>query len=110
MSHKKTDLYTIESALITKYSKEAVESFLSSTSAGGAPSLALKKFIQQTHSKKLDSSVILDLLRKAYPGIDISSISGTIHDSGYPFGNPNDLNDETFDQIITQAYENPPEW
>jgi hypothetical protein len=52
----------------------------------------------------------IDLLRKAYPDIDVGQISGLIHDAGYPFGSPEDMSDTEFDSMVIRAYQNPPEW
>ncbi|MCF6258060.1 MAG: hypothetical protein L3J98_15065 [Gammaproteobacteria bacterium] len=48
----------------------------------------------------------IDLLRKAYPDIDVGQISGLIHDAG----SPEDMSDAEFDSMVIRAYQNPPEW
>ena len=110
MSKDKPDLYTIESSLINKYSDDDLKVFTQEINSGASPSKALSKFIERTEAHNLDSSIIFSLLKMSYPEIDLSSITGVIHDSGYPFGNPDDLNDEGFDALVRQAYENPPQW
>lgn len=110
MSYKKPDLYTIEKALIESFPKSYVDQFVADVGNGLSPSKALANFIEAQKITNLDSSVILDLLRRAYPGIDIAAISWRIHDSGYPLSNQQDLTDSDFDSIIKEAVENPSEW
>ena len=110
MSSDKPSLYAVENPLIERYSEQTVEQFILDISKGIKPSAALRKFIEGNSCNSLDSSVIIDLFRKAYAGIDIGEISGLIHDSGYPFGSDEDLSDSGFDEIVVQAYENPPQW
>jgi len=52
----------------------------------------------------------IDLLRKAYPGIDAGQISGFIDDAGYPFGSPKNMSDAEFDSMVIRAYQTPSEW
>ena len=110
MNTKRPDLYTIEHAPIENFPEQSVEKFISEIKQGSTPSKALHSFIESNSCSHLDSSVIIDLLRRAYPNINISEISGMIHDSGYPFGSSEDMNDTEFDRIVIQAYENPSEW
>ena len=110
MNDKKPDLYTIERASIEGYPSESVDKFVSDIESGISPSRALLRFIESNSCNELDSSVILDLLRRAYKGIDIGEISGIIHDSGYPFGSSDDMSDVEFDKIVIKAYENTSEW
>jgi len=110
MTNDKPDLYSIERPLIENYSAHTVEQFTVDIKNGISPSKALNAFVTNNACSELDSSVIIDLLRQAYPGIDIGQIAGIIHDSGYPFGDPVDMSDDGFDKIVTQVYENPPEW
>lgn len=110
MSKETPDLYTIEPPLINKYTNDELSVFTEEIHSGSRPSEALHKFIDSIGANSLDSSIILALLKMSYPDIDISSITGLVHDSGYPFGNSNDLDDDGFDALVRQAYENPPEW
>ncbi|WP_339067157.1 hypothetical protein [Teredinibacter turnerae] len=110
MSKDKPDLYTIEPALINKYTDDELQVFTREIESGASPSRALHAFIAHVGANSLDSSIIFSLLRMSYPEIDLSSITGLIHDSGYPFGNPDDLDDDGFDELVRQAYENPSEW
>lgn len=110
MINKKPDLYSIEQALIEKYPVQSIDKFVLDTENGITPSKALQDFIKSNSCEKLDSSVIIDLLRRAYPGIDVGQISGLIHDTGYPFGSLESMSDVEFDAIIIRAYKNPPEW
>ncbi len=110
MSEKKPDLYSMNNAVLDSYPMETEEQFILDIAKGVKPSVALQSFIKSNACESLDSSVILDLLRKAYTGIKIGEISGLIHDSGYPFAAGEDLSHLKFDEIVTQAYENPSEW
>lgn len=110
MNDQQPDLYTIEKALIDGFPEKSVQQFIDDVSRGVSTSLALKTFIETEALNHLDSSVIIDLIRRAYPGIDIAAISGRIHDSGYPFGDDKDLSDTEFNKIVKDAFENPPEW
>lgn len=110
MTDDKPDLYTIESPLINKYSDEDLNIFVQEVRSGSNPSEALRKFIDKIEANSLDSSIIFSLLKMSYPEIDISSITGLINDSGYPFGNRKDLDDDGFDELVRKAYENPSEW
>jgi len=110
MTNKKPDLYSIEQALIEKYPAQSIDKFVLDTKSGITPSKALQNFIKDNLCAELDSSVIIDLLRQAYPGIDIGQISGLIHDAGYPFGSLEDMSDVEFDTIVIRAHKNPPEW
>lgn len=110
MKKDKPDLYTIEPPLINKYSGDELSVFTQEISSGARPSAALRMFIANVGTNSLDSSIIFALLKRAYPEIDISSITGLIHDSGYPFGSPNDLDDDGFDESVRQVLENPPQW
>ena len=110
MSDKKPDLFTIEHALYEKYPDEVLEKYAVDIKNGDTPSNALKKFINKNNCAELDSSIIFELIKRAYPGIDLSHLTGQIHDSGYPFGDPNDMNDERFDELVIDAWESPAEW
>jgi hypothetical protein len=110
MSKKRSDLYSIEHALIEKFPVDSVDAFISDIKNGITPSTALRNFIATNSCSTLDSSVIFDLLRRAYTGIDIGEISGLIHDSGYPFVVSDDMNDAVFDALVVKAYTNPSEW
>jgi hypothetical protein len=107
---KRPDLYTIASSLIEKYPEQSIEQFVSDVQQGLTPSNALHRFIRSNSCTSLEPSVIIDLLKKAYLGINILDVSGVIIDSGYPFGDSKDMDDSEFDRIVTQAYENPSEW
>lgn len=107
---KKPDLYTIERALIENYPPQTVTQFTLDIKKGVSPSKALNNFITSNKCTELDSSVIIDLLKQAYDGIDIRLFSWSLHDSGYPFTGSKIMNDEDFDRVVTQAYENPPQW
>lgn len=95
---------------IDDYPEESLKQFVSDVDNGVMPSIALRNFIELNSCKKLDSLVIFDLLRHAYQDINIAKISGLIHDSGYPFGAVEDMNDSKFDEIVIQACETPLEW
>lgn len=110
MSKEKPDLYTIEPALIDKYSDDELSLFTEEIHSGSRPSEALRKFIAKVDANCLDSSIIFALLKMSYPELDLSLITGLIHDSGYPFGNPKDLDDDGFNELVRQAYENRSEW
>ena len=110
MTDDKPDLYSIQRALIDNYSAQTVEQFAEDIKNGISPSKALGNFITSNTCSVLDSSVVIDLLKRSYDGIDTSQFSGVLQDSGYPFGDSDDMSDEDFDKIVTQTYENPPEW
>lgn len=110
MSKDKPDLYTIEPALINKYTDDEIRVFTREIESGSSPSKALHAFIANIGASSLDSSIIFSLLKVSYPAIDLGSITGLIHDSGYPFGNPDDLDDDGFDDLVRQIYENPSQW
>jgi hypothetical protein len=105
-----TDLYTIENALINGFPEKSVQQFVDDVGCGVPTSQALKTFIRTETLTQLDTSVIIYLIRRAYPDIDIAAISGRIHDSGYPFGDEKDLSDSEFDRIVKEAFESPSEW
>lgn len=110
MKDQQPDLYTIENALIDGFSEKSVQQYLDDVGCGIPASQALKTFIETEALTHLDTSVIVDLIRRAFPEIDIAAISGRIHDSGYPFGDEKDLSDDEFDKIVKEAFESPSEW
>lgn len=110
MSDEKPDLYTIQKSLVDRYPEYAIEHFLSSVNATNKASIALKAFLKDINQTSLDSSVIIDLIKKAYPGINVSSISGVIHDSGYLNVKDSDLTDDEFDNLINDVFNSPSEW
>lgn len=105
----KPDLYLITAPLIESFPTQSVNQFATDIHAGLSPSKALNNFISNNACSTLDSSVIIDLLKQTYDGLEVMHFSGLLHDSGYPFGNPEDMDDDAFDKLISETYRHPPE-
>lgn len=110
LRNERNGFYTIEAPLIENICTESIQEFLNDISSGAPASTALQELIFTENLSSLDSSVILDLLKRAYPNIDISVISGVIHDSGYPFCTPLDFDHAQFDNLIKDACESTSDW
>ena len=78
MSTDKPELYTTERALIESFPVETVKQFVSDIQKNLKPSFALDNFAKANSCSEPDSSVIVDLLKRAYENIDISIISGLV--------------------------------
>lgn len=78
MKNQQPDLYTIENALIDGFPEESVQQFLGDIGCGVPTSQALRKFIENEALTHLDTSVIIDLIRRTYPEIDIEHLQGQV--------------------------------
>lgn len=99
-------LYTAQASELSKYPDESVTQFCKNvTTRKIPPSQALRSFIKENAITDSATGIIYDLLNKAYPGIQLIGITFPITDSNYPFGDPNDLDDDGFDALVKQAIE-----
>lgn len=109
----KPDLTLINTAPITSLPKESAEEFKRWLLIDGLkPLVALRRLMEKYNCPKPDVSVPIDLLRYAYPSLDISrqGFRFCLVDSAYPNSDPRQFSDEDFDKGITEPLSLPLDW
>lgn len=102
-------LTPLNSEPVQKMPENSKDDFIRWVKEGQKTSEAVKSLIEKYQLTELHTLVTIELIEAAYPGIDLSPFRGYIVDSNYPFGNPDDLDDQEFDKRIKELWENPPE-
>lgn len=76
---------------------------------GLKPSVALRKLMDKYQCPKMHATVPIDLIRFAYPNIDIGLLGFTfrIIDSAYPNSDPKQFSDDDFDQGLAEVLAHP---
>ena len=108
----KPDLVLYDSTPISNLPGESLTEFKQWVLNDGLkPSVALRRLMEKYDCTKLDSSVPINMVKYAYPDIDIAMLGlrSRIVDSDYPNSKPDQFSDEDFDKGIEELLSYPPD-
>ncbi len=106
----KPDLFVVNtSSLLEKYPKRMVDDFVQFINDGLSPSQALRKIMNAHDLKRIDPTVVYDLIVAGYPNVMFFNIAGQVADNCYP-EKTEYMSDKEFDEMILEQIEDQANW
>ncbi len=100
----KPDLFVANNSIAKDYPQNIISEFKALVDSGSSASSALRNVMSIHDLKDIHSTVIRNMLREAYPDIDLQGVGGWLFEKHYP--ERTDLaSDEDFDMKIKELVE-----